>query len=78
MEDKPRLFGACSVDCGRSQGFYFSSEGSCGGFGPGYPIHQIHQTVVVDSAVLCQTDLTGAAGGNPFAALLHRILERSQ
>ena len=43
-----------------------------------YPIHQIHQPVVVDSAVLGQADFAGAAGGNPFAALLHGILERAQ
>ena len=34
--------------------------------------------MVVDSTVLCQANLTGATRGNTFAALLHRILERSQ
>lgn len=46
--------------------------------GPGHPIHQVHQPVVVDPAMLAQADFTGAAGGDAFAAMLHRILEAAQ
>ena len=46
--------------------------------GLGDAVHQVDQAVIIDAAMLAQADLTGAAGGDAFAAILHRILEGAQ
>ena len=48
------------------------------GAGLGDAVYEVDQAVVIDTAMLAQADLAGAAGGNAFAAMLHRVLERAQ
>jgi len=49
-----------------------------GGFGLCDPIYQIHQPVVVDTAMLSQANFARTAGGNAFTAVLHGVLESAQ
>lgn len=45
--------------------------------GAGDAVHQVDQAMVVNATMLAQADLTGAAGGDAFAAILHSVLERA-
>ena len=59
-----------------AQGFGFFA-GSVGAR-LGYPVHEVDQSVVINATVLAQADLAGTAGGDAFAAKLHRVIERAQ
>jgi len=46
--------------------------------GLGDAVNQVDQPVIINTAVLAQADLTSATGGDPLAAILHRLLEAAQ
>ena len=48
------------------------------GLGAGDAVYQIHQAVVINAAMLAQADFTGPAGGDAFAAILHRVFQGPQ